>query len=203
MRIFPVYLFVSAALEFLMNPYILGFFHYQPFGSHQPYVHLVLYNLYTPFELFMFAWFLYQIIQSSLIKKLLSFLLVLFCLFFIVYSLRMDIGKNINSLAVVLESVIIIIPSLTWYRELFTRGEPVNLLREPAFWLVTGIFFYLATIIPCFAASAYLGSRGRPGILMTISTINNFTLDVTYILFIKGFTCSIKRNDYVIPEKAY
>jgi len=194
MRIFPAYLFVSAAIEFLINPFILKLFNYQPFGSHQEYATLVTYNLYTPFELFMFAWFLSQIIYSLQIKRLLIALLMLFCLFFIIYSLRSDIGKHINIIAIILECVIIIIPCLTWYRELFTRSEPGNLFREPAFWLVTGIFFYLATIIPYLVTSFYLTSHGLYRLLSTLSSINNFSLVVTYMLFIKGFTCRIRRS---------
>lgn len=194
MRIFPAYLLISLATEFLGNSYILKLFNYQPFGSHQLYGAIVTYNLYTPVELFIFAWFLFQIIRSSRIKKLLIFLLMLFCLFFIIYSAKSDIGENINVFAVILESVIIIIPCLTWYRELFIRTESVNLFREPAFWLVTGIFFYLATIIPYLVTSIYLTNHGLVGLVKTFASINNFSLVITYILFMKGFTCRIRRS---------
>jgi hypothetical protein len=194
MRIFPAYLFVSVAAEFLGNDDILKLFNYQPFGSHQLYGTIATYNLYTPFELFIFAWFLFQIIQSSRIKKLLILLLMLFCLFFIIYSIKLDIGENTNIVAVFLECVIIIIPCLTWYRELFTRNESVNLFREPAFWLVTGIFFYLATIIPYLVTSTYLTNHGLYRLVKTFASINNFSLVITYILFIKGFTCRIRRS---------
>jgi len=194
MRIFPIYLFVSAAIEFFINPYIPKLFNYQRFGSHREYATFLTYNLYTPFELFIFAWFLSRIIYSPQIKRLLILLLMLFCLFFIIYSLKSDIGKNINVIAIILESVIIIIPCLTWYRELFARSEPVNLFLEPAFWLVTGIFFYLTTIIPYLVTSFYLTSHGLYGIIKTLGSINNFSLVVTYMLFIKGFTCRIRRS---------
>jgi len=194
MRIFPGYLFISAAVEFFANPDILQLFNYQPFGNHQGYVALALYNLYTPFELFMFAWFLLRIIQSPLIKKLLILSLMLFSLFFIIYSVRTDIGKNMNLIAIVLENVILIIPCLTWYRELFTRSEPVNLYREPAFWLVTGIFFYLATVTPFYLASIYLIGHRLRGLFQAFSSINNISLMITYMLFIKGFTCRIRRS---------
>jgi len=194
LRIFPVYLFVSIAIEFLINSYLLTIFHYQPFGSHQHYARFTLYNLYTPFELFMFAWFLFQIIQSFLVKRLLTACLILFSLFFIIYSLKLDIGINYNIIAVILESVIIIIPCLAWYRELFIRSEPVNLLNEPSFWLVTGIFFYLTTIIPFYVTSIYLRRHGLNGVGQSLSSINNFSLVITYMLFIKGFTCRIRRS---------
>jgi len=193
LRIFPPYLFVSIALEIFVTPY-LRFLGMQPFGSHQDYAMAVVYNLFTPFELFMFAWFFFRIIQSPLIKRLLVIFLMLFCFFFIIYFLQVDIGKKIEHLPVVLESIIILMPCLTWYRELFTLSEPTNLYREPAFWIVTGIFFYLATIIPYYVASNYLISHGLAGVAKSLYSINNFSLVITYILFIKGFTCRISRS---------
>jgi hypothetical protein len=193
LRIFPGYLFVSIAIEVFINPYIIAIFHYEPFGVHQHYAKVALYNLFTPFELFIFSWFLFQVIQSTFIKKVLIASLLLFSLFFILYSLRTDLGNKANAIGVVLESVIIIIPCLTYYRELFTRSEPVDLLREPSFWLVTGIFFYLATIIPFYVTSNYLVSHGLARAAKSLASINNFALVITYLLFIKGFTCRIRK----------
>lgn len=194
MRIFPGYLFISLAIEVFVNHYFLLLLHSKPFGIHQQYATLTLYNLFTPFELFMFSWFLFQVIQSSLIKKVLIISLILFSFFFIFYSVQTDIGKKNNVIGVVLESVIIIIPCLAYYRELFTRSEPVNLLREPSFWLVTGIFFYLATIIPFYVASSYFVDHGMAGVAKSLSSINNFALVITYMLFVKGFTCRIRKS---------
>ena len=194
LRIFPAYLFISIMVEFLVNSLFLRLFHLRPFGSYQPYVKFIMYNLYTPFELFMFAWFLFLIIRSSLVKRLLIASLMLFCLFFIISSVKNDIAKNINTIAIVLECIIIIPTCLIWYWELFSRNEPVNLFREPSFWLVTGIFFYLATIIPLMVTTNYLSTHGMRTAARSLFSINNFSLVITYILFIKGFTCRISRS---------
>jgi len=194
MRIFPAYLFVSVAIELLANSYVLKLFNYQPFGDHQKYASLALYNLYTPFESFVFAWFLFRIVRSIRIKRLLIVLLMLSYLFFIIYSAKSDIGENHNTISVILESIVLIIPCLTWYRELFTRSEPTNLYREPAFWLVTGIFFYLVTIIPFYLTSIYLIRHDLYGLIKTLAFINNFSLVIMYMLFIKGFTCRISSS---------
>lgn len=192
--IFPVYLFISLMVELLVNSYFIGLLHIRPFGTYQPYAKLIIYNLYTPFELFVFSWFLFRIIQSPLIKRLLILSLMLFSLFFIISSSNSHIAKSININSVILECIIIIIPCFSWYRELFTRDEPVNLIREPAFWLVTGIFFYLATIIPLIVTRTYLITHGMAAAARSLFSINNFSLVITYLLFIKGFTCRIRRS---------
>jgi len=193
LRIFPTYLFVSIMVEILVNSYITNAFDFQPFGGKQHYAKMAFYNLFTPFELFAFSWFLFQVIQSSMIKKALIALLVVFSIFFIQYSLKTDLGKKPNSIAVILESVIIIVPCLTYFRELFAWKEPVDLLKEPSFWLVTGIFFYVATIVPLYVTNNYLAGHGMETVAKSLSSINNFALSISYLLFIKGFTCRIKK----------
>jgi hypothetical protein len=179
LRIFPVYLFGSIAEEFFANSNIFKLFNYKPFGIHQKYAAIASYNLYTPFELFMFAWFLYQVIQSSRIKRLLIILLLLFSLLFIIYYRSVGVGERLNSISVILESIILIIPCLTWYQELFARNESINLFGEPAFWLVSGIFFYLATIIPYLLVSMNWMNEGLYGKVKILSSINNLSLIIT------------------------
>jgi hypothetical protein len=121
-------------------------------------------------------------------------LVVLFSVFFTFYSLQTDLGRKFNVLSIILESLIIIVPCLTYFRELFTGKEPVDLTKQPSFWLVTGIFFYLAAIIPLCASTDYLFSHGLTKAVNNLSSINSLTLVVTYLLFIKGFTCRVKKS---------
>jgi len=193
LRIFPFYLFVSIGIEALVNPYMTKWLDYHPFSARQPYIMNLLYNLFTLFELLIFGWFLFQVIQSTAVKRTLITLICLFSIFFVQFSLQKDIGE-FNNIAVALESIIIIIPCLTYFRELFTRTEPVNLLREPSFWMVTGIFFYLATIFPLYMTRSYLTNHGLNGVAKSLSSINNFALSITYLLFIRSYTCRIKRS---------
>ena len=191
LRIFPIYLFVSIAIEFFANSFIRKWFPF-PFLDHQPALAHALYNLFTPFETFVFAYFLYQIIQSNLIRKWAIALLSLFSIYFIGFCLVKGVG-TFSFLAVLLESFICIILCLAFYRQLFTRTESIDLLKEHSFWLVTGIFFYLATIFPLFMAASYLKTHGLVKVAKGLYCINNFALAITYFLFIKGFTCRIKK----------
>jgi hypothetical protein len=192
LRIFPLYLFVSIGIEALVNPYVSQLFDFRPFAGRQDYAMNILYNLFTPFELFIFSWLLFQIIRSLRIKMVLLTLICLFTIFFVHYSVQKDLAAS-NNTAVALESIIIMIPCLTYFRELFTRSEPVNLLYEPSFWLVTGIFFYLATIFPLYMTRSYLTAHGLSGVAKSLSSINNFALSITYLLFIRSYTCRIKK----------
>jgi len=192
LKIMTFYLVVSVGIEILANRFLIQLLDFRPF-AHWPDARITLYNLFTPFELFIFSYFLFQVIQSPLIKKIVIMLACLFAVFFVQYAVQKGLG-DFNDIAVVLESVIIIIPCLTYFRELFARDEPVNLVREPSFWMVTGIFFYLATIIPLYMTRSYLFAHGLSGVAKSLSSINNFALSITYLLFIRGYTCRIKKS---------
>jgi hypothetical protein len=191
LRIFPLYLLVSIAVEFFANKYfrILLPFH---LDDVKLVVRQVSYNFFTVFETVVFIYFLYQIIRSTQIKRLAIGLFILFLIYFITSTVVGGLYQ-FNDMAVFFESVIIVFLCLIFFRELFTRPEPVDLLREPSFWLVTGIFFYLATIFPLFLAGSYLRSHGLGKITYTLYSINNFAISITYLIFIKGYTCRTKR----------
>jgi hypothetical protein len=191
LKIFPVYLFVSDGIELFANRPLITLFKFH-FSPEQLLLRFPIYNLFTVFETLAFSYFLFLIIRSRQIKKISFLLLALFLLFFIQSSLK-DGLQHTNDLAVVFESIIIVILCLTFFRELFTRSEPIDLLKEPSFWLVTGIFFYLTVIFPLFLADSYLKSHGLIKVAQGLYSINNFALCVTYLLFIKGFTCRTRK----------
>ena len=191
LRIFPVYLFVSFGIEFFADKFLRTFL---PFTIHDDNSHIadVLYNIFTVFETAVFAYFLYQVIRSPFMKKITLLLLSLFLLYFTSTTLLNGPYYH-NYKAVALESIVILIPCLTFFRELFTRREPLDLLKEPSFWMITGIFFYLATIFPLFITMPWLRSHGLKNVAHGLYSINDFAVSVTYFLFIKGFTCRIKK----------
>ena len=192
LKIFPFYLFISIAIEIVAHPYLRPIFKLLAFSAHPSSISNDLYNLFTIFETLVLTYFLFQVIRSVTIKKLTILLLSLFVLFFIQSSLARGLDR-INDLAILFESVIIIVLCLTFFKELFARPEPIDLLKEPSFWLVTGIFFYLAAIFPLFLTRAWLQNHGLTKVVQGLYSINNFALSVTYFLFIKGFTCRIKK----------
>jgi len=185
-KIFLFYLFVSIAVEVLANPV---FFHLPQFWRDPDFARITTYNLFKPFELFIFSWFLFQIIHSPTVKKVLVGSIVTFCVFFACYSWFFGIGNNIDQITVILETIILIFPCFTWYREVFTYKESIDFLREPEFWLVSGIFFYLCVIIPFASSISYIAHHRLFKLGATLSSINTFSYLIMYCLFVKGFTC--------------
>jgi hypothetical protein len=129
------------------------------------------------------------------VKKILAVLLILFGVYFIGYSIMNSLWVRAGGyfFNIILECIIILIPCFVYYWELFARPPQINLRREASFWIITGIFFYMATIIPLYITGQYLIDHGARKMYESFTAINNLALVVTYLLFIKGFTCRIQQ----------
>ena len=90
------------------------------------------------------------------------------------------------------ESVIIIIPCLVFYIELFRSKTKIDLPRYPAYWIVTGILFYFTITIPVILSEHFFNSIGEPQIGSDLKIINSFSIIVSNVLYIKGCICRIK-----------
>lgn len=191
LRVFPIYLFLALAAEVLANRALDHYLHIEPYPTR---IRFIIFNIFTVVELCSFAWFLFHVIRSRKVKMLLIAELTLFCLFFPAYWLWKGPMADYGSSGVVIEVIIIIVPCLTFFRELFTRNETVDLTGSPSFWLVTGIFFYLVTIFPLYLTRNYLHDHGLAALIKSLHSINNFAISITYLIFIRAFICRTKKS---------
>ena len=151
----------------------------------------MIYNLFVGFELVYLAYFLTRVIDALWVKRLVWLLVGLNLGFQLIYLVKTDFHK-FNVRAVLLESVILIVPCLVYFREIFLTKRAVNLLREPSFWMVTGILFYTFLKIPVVLFTDYVWHHLSSTLGFELYSGNNFALIVTYTLFIKAMTCRRK-----------
>jgi hypothetical protein len=189
LRLFPIYLAVSIAVELLVNSFMTTLWHFQPFGSYQDRARNVIYNLWGPFELYIFSCFLFRISHSKIVRTIFAASILLYGIYFLAYAVGVGLSKETGLIAIVMENITFILPCSAWYWSIFAVSKSIDLPGDPAFWLVTGILFYAVAIIPYFLIAIYCTRHGLDALCGSLYCINNFSLVVTYILFIKGFTC--------------
>jgi hypothetical protein len=177
MRSFPLYCLVNLLSEIIayLFPAQMG----------------LIYNLFNGFELVYFAYFLTRVIDSRRVKRLVWLLIPLG--FLVIYLVQADFQK-VSAVSILLESVILMIPGLTYFHEIFLTKWVGNLLREPSFWMVTGIVFYIFLQIPIIMFTAYFSYHDGVAVGSEVYAIHNYVLIITYILFIKAMTCKRKRS---------
>lgn len=193
-RIIFGYLAISFTVEIFGNSHIGKLVGFHVAMADDPLIANSLYNIFTILEMLTFSWFLFQVVVSRLAKRIAIFLQIIFVGTFILQFAEHGMDKT-NGLAILIEDLMCIVLCLSYFRELLFLPEPgLDLLTHPTFWAVIAIMFYFAATFPLYWAKAYLDSHDMVTISDKLYSINNFALVVTYLLFIKGYTCRIKRS---------
>ena len=115
-----------------------------------------------------------------------------------VFSLRLYLGffeKNFQVHA--LSNLSKLILCLFYINELFKSNLKLDLKRDPAFWIVTGLFFYCAISSPVYAIHSYLILKLNNDLVGNIFASTNIAIIIMHLHFIKACLCSIH------PRKAF
>jgi hypothetical protein len=175
LRYFPFFLLFIVAAE-LTGTYIGQVLHA---SNH------TLYN-FTYFVGFIFYTSLYyQIYQVPTHRKILVYIAVLFLLF---YTLNIFFIQKIgifNSYSVILGSLILIVYTCLYFLELIQQVKPAKTLKEPLFWISSGIL--ISCLIGFFYWTFFELRIDRSGKLLRL-LIKNSVL-VRYLCFSIGFIC--------------
>lgn len=133
--------------------------------------------------------FIIRIIDSKN-KKPLLILYILF-LFIIIFYLIKDFIQR-NGLPFTISSIGLVIFSLIYYFQLFKNTPTVNLLLEPSFWIITGVFFGMGLNIPPYALGEYIINKNlQKEVYYLFAIIITSSYGIMHLFFIKAFTCSL------------
>lgn len=136
--------------------------------------------------------FIYRVLPNkkiSLYIKLLFFLFVsaiLYCLFTNDLTLPQSTAYGITNFGLVLFCCF-------YYLQLFEEMPTLNLLEEPSFWIISGIFFCMCATIPISSVRGYLRDNIPYELYLSMGGIGSFAYGVMHIFFIKAYLCSINQ----------
>jgi hypothetical protein len=149
-------------------------------------------GLFTLFELIFFVYFLTRILVSRKRRAVLWALTGLHLLYFGMNWLK---GKvfGMNADMSLLEAVIVIVGCLMYFREMLLNPVIPVLNKEPAFWMVLGIFCYFVFFIPSVFFASYFALEKLENLTSAFYSLNNYAQIVMYALFIKAMTCLRKK----------
>lgn len=178
MRSFPVYALVNVAVNMVT--------------VFDPPTREVTQNSFTLFETVYFGYFLFRATTRPGSRRAIAMLVVPYVFFYVFCAIRLGLSRP-GSLLIVIESLLLCIASLLYFRELILSPASTDLERIPAFWMTTGILFYFALLFPCMFICAYLAFKSMTPLVQATYSINNYAQVFMTILFIKGMTCLKKQ----------
>jgi hypothetical protein len=149
----PVYVFVY----YLMGYFLLGllFFISALFPTSKALRQAATFcdYIFTLFEFLIFVSFFIKILQNAGYKKLIKILRFLFMnvgAFLFIYDICSFARIKVNAtfFLFTFEAIILLIPCLLYYLEIFQSKPTLNLLQNASFWVVTGLFFFMISTLP-------------------------------------------------------
>ena len=170
----------------LVIPNVLVIFFLKDFR----YIASVINNISLIFHYTFLSIFIYKVIPSSkkdIIFKV--FFAIFFCLIILCLAIK-NIDKN-NGLAFAIANFALVCFCLKYYSELFNNIPTFNLLREPSFWILSGIFFSMSLHIPVLMAKAYFPVNFLNEKFPILYNITLFCYGIMHLFFIKAYLCAI------------
>ena len=105
------------------------------------------------------------------------------------FYLNFDITKQVN-FAFSIAYFILFVYCVIYYLQLLNNIPQVILLKEPAFWVVTGVFFSSSLNIPITFAINYFGINFIYKNLFLLSTLFALPYIILHLFLIKAILCS-------------
>lgn len=181
LKTIPAFLILTLMVELLGRYYRL-----------QSINNLLLFNLYSVIELSYFTYTLYLILKRAFILKL-TFLIPTLCLINIFF---IQGSKTFHTYSYTLSVLVIVYLCVYYYYVTFKEAQAENLLREPSFWLVTGLLVFYATSLSVAGIMNYIAELPKEMIRLSryiLLSVNG----IFYFILIIAFVCQIDFRKYI------
>jgi hypothetical protein len=149
---------------------------------------LVFVNLVTVFESTFYIYFVREMIKSPLVKKILLYCLIIYPAIFLVNTLLIQGSVVFHSMTYALGCLLIVLSCVYYFWELFQLTDSVNLSRQPAFWISSGLLFYYACTFPFYGTTNLVSALPKV-ILKNLLFVFVLLNILQYLSFTIAFLC--------------
>ncbi|HYE56691.1 MAG TPA: hypothetical protein VD996_17705 [Chitinophagaceae bacterium] len=147
-----------------------------------------LYNFFSTVAFGFYLDLIRQVVFSKKAKKVIKWVMYIYLASALINILFIQKINTFHTFTYSLGCFLIVVISMYYFYQLFQLPHSINLAREPAFWIVSGLLFYYLCTLPLLGALNYLYTL--PGVsprsLEQITMILNVLL---YSLFTISFLC--------------
>lgn len=152
----------------------------------------------TLFELFVFIHFFVHVISNRWFKKFIIFIAILFTIYYLaelVYDDRFtrSISKTTQSRVYTIQSLVLLIPCIRYFYELFKHPPILNLKQEPSFWIVTGLSFFIISTLPYSLIENYL-RKNHLYLMTALYSVFYIFYIILISMIIRAYTCNPKKS---------
>jgi hypothetical protein len=178
MKSFPVFLLLTVIVEIVASK----------LNNRQ--ANIWLYNFYIIINFVFYLYILRNFIHSLKARKIILYCIVTYSILALANIL---FGQNheFNSITFALGCLLVVSACIYYFFELFRRPQSVNLPREHAFWITSGLLFFYCCTFAHFSLMNFL-FKGSPTILQNLREVLKIILFLFYLLITIAFLCRIR-----------
>ena len=146
-------------------------------------------------------------INSDKIRKGLSILLPVFIssiiIFFIYYRMigHQEIDQYFLQTIFTIQAFILCVACIFYYKDLFKTEPKLDLTRQPSFWAVTGLAFFMLCTFPFSIWGLYLVKANRELYNQLYSLFNIFYC-ILFLMIIKAYFCKQETSQEIIENSS-
>lgn len=187
MKLFPVFIFVTIVVEIIGGMLM-----------DRGIPNVLLYNLFFTVEFVFYLFILRNFVHSRKVKKLIFYISLVYPVLALINIFFIQVN-TFESITYSLGCLLIVGVCVYYFLELFQLPHSVNLKREPAFWICSGLLFFYCCSFPLFGLNNYLLSTSGV-ILQNLTSILSVINILLYSLFTIAFLCRVKFRKAIIEE---
>jgi len=179
LKLFSLFLFLDCIIESVTNYLAL---HVQNT--------LLLSSITSILTFSFYVYVLRAVIRGSKAKRILLYCLVALPLIFIANIFLVQKSQVFQSLNYCLDCLVIVAGSIYFFWEVFQNKNYVNLVREPAFWICSGLLFFCACSFPVYGLINFMNFEYS--LIRIIVYILDFVNILLYLSFTIAFLCRLR-----------
>lgn len=148
------------------------------------------FNFYTSTEFIFYSMILFSLMRNKLHKKIFFYVLVFTLSITLVNIIFLNRAKTFDSYTFTLQAFIIITACcMYYYNKMRDAPNEVLIIKEPTFWLYTGLLFYYLGCFLFFTSYSSMADVKSPTYLVLYRIVINVSNIILYTCLIKLFLC--------------
>jgi hypothetical protein len=151
---------------------------------------LTMYNLYGVVHLTYAIYLLSSFLQPGRAKQVFTWIMLFYPAFALLNIYFIQGPRHFGTYSYIVGAVIVVVCSINYFYQRIKFPGRDNLLRDPSFWIATGLLFFNAITVPYLGIVNFLANIPQYA-YKTFSNINAVLSIILYSLFCISSVCSL------------
>lgn len=155
---------------------------------------LWMYNFFTCFEFVFYSLLFKQVLNGTGVKNVISYAVIVYVLLFLLNIFLVQGFTKYHTITYRIGSVMVVTWCYLYFRQLMRSGEYVQILKEPFFWISTGLIFFYAGFFFYMSAADLIMYQKLQVNTLVFKVISDSLNIILYTCFLISFLCRQTNN---------